>query len=367
MNFSFTPLLVAVSILIYVCILLTLKRAWRPPFRLSKWRTTLGVLLIVLFSVFAFYDTDYFHYLIAFDDIHRGGSTHMEDIYIWIAKFVGNNYNLFRIVVWGGATFIMTRMVKKLRIPAGLYFLLLSCLFLTLFAYARVSLAMTIVFWGLGIVSNAITKHNITKYLIGILIILTAYFFHKSALFGIGVALIASLITKLNRKTVSIFILAYPILLVIVATLLADVLNYSGSESLVDIESAQGYLNHDNKESGIGAIIQKTLMYTPFYLSVFIYLKAIYSGRYNKWVPSMRIFANANFLCVAIATLFAFNLGINTSVFYYRLLYFAFIPCTVFLVYCKLNRISKLTNTTILIGLLGTVYKLLYSCYLASF
>lgn len=361
------PYLVFISIIIYACILITLSKAWRSPYKLSKVRIGFGVILIILFSVFSFYDTDYFHYYISLELYLRKGQTHMEEFYQWLITLVNGDYNLFRLAIWGSATLLLLLMTRWINISASLFLLVFSCLFLTTYSYGRVSLAMAVTFLGLAIITRALSRHNILYYGVGLSIVCSAYFLHRSALFGACIALVASVLPNIKRRVVITFLLSYPILVIIAGYFLAYILNLgSNSDYMIDVDKAQTYLESDTRSMGPGELIQRTLMYSPYYLCVIVFIKSIYAGKYRYWESGMKIFGNAAFFCVAIATLFAFNLGANTDVIFYRFLYFAIIPCAVFVAYCRKEQVyPKIISIIIWLGTLGTFYKLIYSYYLA--
>ncbi|MDE7469338.1 MAG: hypothetical protein K2M30_03520, partial [Desulfovibrionaceae bacterium] len=328
--------------------------------RPAKW----AVLLILVFCVFAFWDTDYFHYFNWFYYQRDSEfSQSIENIYIWIADIVAD-YNLFRFIVWGSSIYMCRILSIRLQIPLGLFFLILAGCFLTKFSYGRVTLAITITFLGLCVFISPTKKNrkNLSR-IIGLIIIFCAFFFHKSALFGIGVCIISLLFYSLGKSKLMLLLIAYPAVIVISGYFIGQLLSYAGGgDSMVNVTSAQGYLNKDTSSVGIAKFLSNSLSWAPYYLCALVYIKTVISGKISRLPINIKIFGLASFIVPYIATTFAFDLGANTYVFFYRFLFFAMIPSTVFLCQCIIYRIyPKLTRIAFLCGVGSCLYSILYS------
>ena len=337
-----------------------LTRSSRP----AKW----AVLFVLVFCVFAFWDTDYFHYFNWFYYQRDSEfSQSIEKIYILIADTVGD-YNLFRLIVWGSSIYLCGQLSKRLQLPLGLFFLILAGCFLTKFSYGRVTLAIAITFFGLCVfISNPNKNRKNLSRIVGLIIILSAFFFHKSALFGIGICIISLLFYSIGKSKLILLIIAYPAVIVISGYFIGQLLTYvGGADSMVNVTSAQGYLNKESSSVGAAKFLSNSLSWAPYYLSALIYVKAVISGKLSRLPISVKIFGLASFAVPYIATTFAFDLGANTYVFFYRFLFFAMIPATVFLCQCIVYKIyPKLTRIAFLCGVSSCGYSILYSLYLS--
>ena len=135
-------------------------------------------LLVCLFAVCSFYNGDYFHYeqvvrnVLPFSE--RFG---LEDFYGYLINFTHHNYLLFRIVVWGGALLLVVFIAKlyDASIYGVIYFLF--ALYMSTFDYSRASLGMAVYFMGLSVFTN---KTNVILKLLGLVVIVSSYFFHRS-------------------------------------------------------------------------------------------------------------------------------------------------------------------------------------------
>ncbi len=361
-----TPAAVGLNIFLYFSILILLWPYIRKYATKSSSAAAWGTALMVLFCVFSFWDTDYFHYLSRFDWLHNGNlDASMEEIYTWIAER-SSSYSIFRLFVWGASIFFCYILAHNLKIPYGLFLLFLAGGFITKFSYGRVTLAMAILFVGLSFITSTIYP-RVLKLIIGFSLIGCSFFFHKSAPFGIAIATASIFAYLINKTTLKIYLIAYPILILIFGFLVAHILQFSPTdESAFNISAAQNYLNHERQSSGIGALLGNALAWSPYYLTVWLFCKCVFRGIFRNFSYRMKVFGTAAFLTTSIATLFAFDLGANTYTYFYRFLFFAMIPSAVFLTQCSKNRIyPKFVFRTLCIAAFGVSYQLLYSFYLS--
>lgn len=362
-----TPGAVALDLSMYGLMMLLLVSFYKNYTKQANFRVLLSIALLITFCVFAFWDTDYYHYLSRFIVIHYGKrDISIEEIYTWIAEN-SKSYTAFRFYIWTSATILLILTAKRLKIPLGLFLLIFIGGFITKFSYGRVSLAMSITFYGFSLMVKPF-RPRLVSFLLGLTIISAAFFFHKSAAFGIGIAVLSIMAFAVNRKIISVFVFSYPLMIALLGMVLAIFVqsNPEQAESL-NIHAAQNYLNTETDSLGIGTIINNTLSWGCYYITCFIYVKSIFTGKYKHFPFSMKAFGTASFLTTAISTLFAFDVGASTFVFYYRLLFFAMIPTAAFLSYCIMRKVyPKLTLMAYLVAVAGVTYNLLYSLYLAS-
>lgn len=360
-----TPKLVLISILIYfaACALLFPARYKS----ISKKRVFAGILFIFLFSVFAYYDTDYFHYLDEFKSLLRGFDTSLEEVYYFIARISHQNYDLFRIIIWGTAFLLYLITVKHYGLPLDRTLCLFTGICLTIFAYARVSLAMSIIFLSLSLITVRKTRFQILSVLLGIILLIGSFYFHKSAFFGIVIVILACLFRNLNRGKIILGIMSLPIILtgltIVLSNLSFGLMDY-GEDMEQSIDTAQYYLSSDADSVGIGRMVLNFLRYSPFYLSLIIYVRNVWNKKIELWDTSIRILGCTLFFIVVLSSLLLFDIGFNTSIMFYRFLYFAIIPMSLFLSYCWGKNVdTKLVKLAFYIGWTGILYQLSYSLY----
>lgn len=362
--------LVLVSIAIFVVLWLSCYFACRSSARIqnkpkAKWWIAI---LLIAFCVFAFYDTDYFHYQWNYLNIQRGHEerSNFEDIYVFISQNV-SDYLLFRCIVWGTAIFCLFKIFKILKLDFNKAILIFVSIGLLKFAYARVSLAMAIIFLGLALYTtrrNSLIKP--VKLVLCLAVIACAFYFHKSAAFGIGVALLS--LIPLTKTRLTVMVLLFPIFVLIVEYGLYDyVMSLDKQTETFSVGTAQHYLATEFKGYSPGRLIRILLERTPFYITIYLISKSIYKNDYTHLSFPIKVVFNSTFLTVYFASIFLFINDIEVTIIYFRFLYFSFIPmCISLLILLHMNRFKKLAKITLAIGLMGTCYSLLF-CYYAAY
>lgn len=358
------------DLLIYFIVLFLLYRAWNNR-RISNASCEITIFLIVLFCIMPYYAGDFVHYYEAMKNIVISRDIYsfsVEPVYVYLAKFLGGSYILWRLVIWGTAIYAIILAGKILHLRQSLYLLIFFCCFITNFAYARVSLAMASVFLGLSLIISS--SRNTKRKIFGLCLILVSYYFHKSALFAISIAFFSLLIPRLSKFKMMLLIGLIPFFIFIINFVFSYVLNSSiGDESLINIRTTQHYLSHESQKLGLGSIIGNFLIRAPLYILGFYIVRSISNDSYRKWSKYCQFFATVSLLIILSASLFLLDFGdLQTQVIYYRFLNFSFIPVTIFMTLHKMEFPirSKLFTLTFKMLIIGQIYQLVYSFYLNS-
>ena len=170
-------------------------------------------ILISVFCVFYFVDSDWFHYyeiygIISKTDINdfsllsffeKTSESHIEKVYTVLAWLSFDSYYLFRFYIWGGALAFIILIIRRLNLNVNSFFYIFIASFLLLFAYGRVSLAFAIAFGGYSMIVCK-NKKRLLSYLAGVLLIAFSLLFHKSAFFLLPVFLLSFL--PYNKYTI---------------------------------------------------------------------------------------------------------------------------------------------------------------------
>lgn len=355
------------NIVLWGIIVWILSPALKYPYILSKAAKFWGIVFIVLFCLFPFWGGDYFHYKEYFYEIQRGGYSKMEEVYTWIIENFGYSYTFFRLIVWGGALFALFTAYKRVGNSFDLMLFYFGALFLPIFSYARVSVSIAFVMLGMSFVYKPIKHFRLGSILLGFAIVACSIFFHRSAVIGIA-GFLATLLLIYNSKWKTILVV---LLIPVFAYLASNLLN---SFFDIDFSSADEQLNRRRDDylsgtaryKGIGERISSLLTYLPMYLSAVAYIIQVSKKHYNTFSISERGFASFVFALMLLALVFSIDLGYNTSVLYYRSIYFAMPANAVFLSVMTRNGYNKgLMKTILWIGLLSVAYNLLYATYQA--
>lgn len=152
---KFNPWLVGCNLIMILVGYLIVFPALKYPHRLTKSRRRGAYCTIVVFCVFAFWGSDFFHVYDNYKELLSTGWT-LESVYQIIAQEIApDNYFLWRLVVWGLATILIIKIFKRVDINQDLAVSFFLMIWILWFSYARVSLAMAMVFFGLALVSKS--------------------------------------------------------------------------------------------------------------------------------------------------------------------------------------------------------------------
>lgn len=333
-------------------------------------RRNRGYFLILLFCLFSLWGTDWFHYYRLFIELKNDSLriTNIEEVYVWIITNIAFNYLTFRLIIWGTALLFFYDSLKKLSIDKDIASFLFVSTSLIWFAYARVSLPMSMLFWGTSIIYNKEKRYSLIWNTIGIATIFSTFYFHKTSFFGMFVLLLAVVMNKLDRKFYIILLFLFPFLVFVVRNYLTDFLLLDISSENSDfglyLDSAQGYMGKEYVDKGIGSILQRLLEVTPYYLMLVLCIKLKRNRDYQTIPLGIKTFINICLLIVVLSSVFLFIDDVNTSTIYIRFLRFGFIPTIIIMSYCwKYNLYYKLVHLIWQIGLSGSLYAVSYALY----
>ena len=332
---------------------------------LSNWWIIAFLLLICLIPT----GGDYVHYETVFNDFKTSGFTaNLEEGYIPILQ-ISWSYIVFRIIIWGSALGLVLFSFRRLGISinTGLFFF--ASLFVYIFSYVRVSLAMAIVIAGFSFLIGSTQKNSrisILRLLIGIALLYVSLLFHKS----IGVMVLCIPLSFLNLKSKDFIILAmlFPVLVFVANHYLMDYL--SGLQFIEDNELISEAITvqseGDKMVYGIGKKMSQILLYSPLYILQIFFQYDIYKGSItiNKGEKRALDFA---FFIVYLSSVFAF-LNFGTRVIYYRFLYMAYLPT---ILACSSILNSKMMykskyKIVMIIAIVAQVYSMAYDTYLTA-
>ena len=179
----------------------------------------------------------------------------------------------------------------------------------------------------------------------------------------------ATIIRKVNRYTIILFVLSIPFILVVLKNMVselqfadADDINGTLSQS---ITSAQGYMGRDAGVAGIGALLLKILERTAYILTGILALLMIVKDKKINRSPVINAFLRLDIFMVFISCLFLFDLGIETSIIAERFFRFLFIPTGILIAYFwQIRYRMRLTKISFVLAILYSSYALLYSLYM---
>lgn len=361
--------LVFTNIILMLIIFWCFKDAKLYPYYIkSKTKKNLGVICIFLFFLFAFWGDDWFHIAVFYPYLRAGERTHMEDIYQWIAQNVAPNYLIFRTIVWGACLLLVKLIFDRLDVQKDLLWFMFAVFGVVWCSYARVSLAMCLMYYGFALLFKPY-KYKHLSNLIALSAILASYFCHKTALFGIAVIVLATLIRNFNRSSIILLVLSIPIVYMLLQNIISDYLlfdatgdNDSWNKSVL---SAQGYMERETSAVGIGAILLKIMERSAYIVTGAMAAFMIMKDKRNTRSSIINAFIRLDIIMVLISCLFLLDLGINVSVIAERFFRFLFIPTGIIIAYFwQIRFCMKYTKLIYVLGIAYSSYALLYSFYM---
>lgn len=359
-----TPLLVSCNLFLLVAIMLLMRSAKRYPYRVNVSYRRQSILLSVVFVLFAFWGADWFHYQDVYAGLRNGESGHIEHVYMIVAQKLSIGYISFRMMIWGTGLLMYCLLIRRLPVNPDAALMFFLSIWLIWFSYARVSVAMAMVFLGASLLYRP-SGHRLLSYVLGLILMASSVFFHKTAIFALLVVAVSMMAGLLDRK---VFAVAVPILFIAGRYLMPSVLagfmamdGYGDGMMSGSLAYGQKYMEGEAAESGLGSWLQRLLEMLPYYLlAISSYVVLLKHDVEKDIAVNMRMII----MIVMTSSLLLFDYGVNTSVMYVRFMRFSFIPSSIVLAYLWCNGILKgMTGYTYLIALAGTFYSVIYSLY----
>lgn len=294
----------------------------------QKYFSYLIVSFFTLFAIFYCIGDDYFSYREWIYgrnfEFWNKENVYIAIVYLCRALPISYPYELFRLIVWGGAVFItyhIFRLYQGLLLP-GLTLLLLFVFYSSVFCYARASLGMAVYFFG---VAFYLLQDRKTLKLLGIVIAFLSFFFHHEMIIGIG--LLPCLFIPFERK--NFLFLSIFFLFVAICAIFFLFSNLLFLDQMFDNDDMSSKMENFS-ENGYGAFRLSTLVkylnyFYPFYLLTRIFWE---EDTPRSVIGMYRI--TYGILMASVAFMIVFGLR---SVFAYRVMYISMIPTSLMIGY----------------------------------
>lgn len=263
----------AVTMFIYLPALKSTGRGIVSRYPKSNSRLFVLFCLITLYSVFEFAGGDFYHYKEFYEVMHiRGERDGLDPIYLWLADTLPASFYLWRLAIWGAAAFIWTRIIKRLGCSVSLAGCMFFLVVFFLFVGARQALGFSLLYLGVTMMSD---PHARRDRLFGLLIFLSAYFFHSTMIVYMLMALFVCL--PLGKRfivlSLVLFPVAYHVFDILVDTFLVQI-NLLNEASARTIER---YLESDFRaEANVKGLIRLIIDRLPIIVLLFIAMKDVF-------------------------------------------------------------------------------------------
>lgn len=166
-------------------------------FRNDRKDRTISWLLVLVFCLFAYWDTDYFSF-------REGFFTSLVDfrdpLYYYLSLISFNSYTLFRFIIWGGGLLLYIKSLEKFNIPLNNAVFIFAIFYLLTFSVGRISLGVCMYFFGISLLLNA--EHNkVSRFIVGIIFVICSYWGHRAMI--VPIILSPLIMLKPNRIQIS--------------------------------------------------------------------------------------------------------------------------------------------------------------------
>lgn len=326
-----------------------------------------NILLIgcLIFCIYNKTEGDYFHYETFLKDIVTFKLTDtFETPYMYLISIIGNNYFLFRLFIWGAALLIYKRILQIVKLDYDLTISLFILFTLIAFAYARISLALAIFFWGATIINVNIEARSYFKSITGFCLIALSLLFHKSMFFPCLLFLFL-LCLKMNRRRMLLLLFLFPLAVYFMNNHLENILLMESGVS--EMNRGLGYLATKKTPLGLSMSVSLILSIPSMMLLLFVMAKDFYKKKTTEVPLSIiKLFE----MCVFFILISFLILFIDSGgrYLYVRIKEMSYIPFSIVLSYYFIHfRIKKriFVTSLIFILLLDTFY-FGYAYYLKS-
>lgn len=328
-------------------------------------------IIILLFCVFAFWDTDYYGYINAIELIDpdipfENQRTHLEQLYFWIIMFVNQNYTLFRVCIWGVAYVLFLKTLKNICVNNNETIALFIVYFLLIFSYSRVSLGMASLFYGISLIPKIHKNGIIKKACLLVAMLILSYYAHKSTV--IAIAILPFIIFRLNKYTIlfaiggAVFIALYSGNEIISNLLYLDISDNEYAELIQT--SANNYFAENMGSESIATTLLRILQIVSLILPVAYCFTNKNVYKYVSLNFTVRCFANYSLFLLLIGIVFGIVISFNSPMSY-RILYISYIPNIIIIsILLKEKLISNnIYNRFFALISIYSIFRILYTLY----
>lgn len=327
-------------------------------------------ILILIFCVFAFWSQDYYHYIESLSVIDyrfpkSEQANHLEQLYIWIAYFVNGHYTLFRLCVWGLAYILFVKTLKNFEVYNSQSIALFIVYFLLMFSYARVSLGMASLFYGISLLLKT-DKSRIINICLGLAMLYLAYNAHKSMFLVIAISPL--ILLRYNKYTVPIIALCAMLTawlysdMLISEILISDTVNDEYGELIQ--ESANYYIAAETIQLGVVGLFERLLQVFTLIVPIVYCFTNTKANNYISSNFKLRCLVNYSLLISLISIALGIIISFESPLFY-RFVYMTYIPNIIILSTLFKNHIIPLGkyNKLFFIISLFPIVRLTYTLY----
>lgn len=316
-----------------------------------KFNATFIWIIILFFCIFPLFSGDWIHYADKINYYYHHNYTDLEPIYLPIIEFTEFNYIFFRFIIWGCALIFLKLLFSRLKIFETRTLLIFIIWGLLFYSYPRVSLGLSILFYGYSLLIKPINR-KLISYALGILLIILSCSFHKSI---ISLAVIIPFtLFPITRKLVCLFIIGAFLGVYFINNYLLSL-----KDITTIIEGGIYFIKEANAISLGQQIVNFVLRIPIIVISVIIAYKVLFRKQFHL---NSYIYKFLSYLILILLLSFVFFFSdISNLTLFYRTLYMAFIPLSIVLAALYKTRLNHTIRTWTYIAYIGENMWLFYT------
>lgn len=354
-----------ISFLLLITFFIIITKQYNNKKKCSPYYVLFFSIMILLFSVYGFYDQDYYNYKSCINNfISRGSKTYLEPVYFSIANFTGS-YFKWRILIWGLATILMIKTVLRFKLSYIYTYLFIIIFYAFSFYKLRNCLGISLLFYGLSYILIPNKQFPKISYFFGITIVICSYWFHKSMPIMI-IILLGSSILPFNKKIITATIISFPFFIIATSIainiFLTTAFHLNDAQLQATISTGASYASNGEELSfsPIG-LFRVIITYAPLYIGLYLLTRdTVYKG---FTLPNHIYFLyKFCFIMVYFSSLFFFQ---EVAFWMYiRFLTMCYFPLALVLgYYYTTNRMTLLMKILLLLGTFSIIFNIFYPLY----
>ena len=284
-------------------------------------------ILILVFCIFAFWDHDFWGLAHSFFGILDDEEDFKEIIYEYIRTASFGSYSLFRLYIWGGATFFVLKTIRLYGLPQNLFLYIFLVFYLLTFSYPRASLAISMYFYGFSKLLYA-NKRNYRQIFVGVLFITASFFFHRSMLVTIMLTPFAYF--RFNKKRLFVLLIAAPFIAEFFLSFMIGIIgNVPMSNGMFEqfVISSNSYVvvMGESEEYNWKFTLIRYFRFSSFYILMLYIAYIMYSKKNVFLKQESRLFSMVVVIAI-FSTLFLGSDMLGLNIIGYRYLFMTGIP-----------------------------------------
>lgn len=158
-------------------------------------------LLVLVFCLYAYWDTDYFSFREMF--YSPNFKDFRDPLYYYLSLISFESYTFFRLLIWGGGLLFYIKSLEKFNVPLNMSAFIFTVFYLLTFSLGRISLGVCIYFLGISLLLNAMYSKT-SRFIIGIILVICSYWGHRAMI--LPILLTPLILLKTNRIRISAII-----------------------------------------------------------------------------------------------------------------------------------------------------------------